>query len=167
MTKVPDGFDRNCYETPHWFFWFYDQRYHFTVDLAADRRNTKCDTYVDLVDDSLKTRWADFDGWLWCNPPYKPLKPWVEKAYTEAYLGAKICMLVPLATLGTYYFLPERVLRIEIIKGRIPFEVDGRPITGNMWNNAVLFFDGGAKYGKPPEVIFRDLKDMESAWLLQ
>jgi len=67
---------REDWETPDWLFNTLDRVFHFGIDLAADFRNFKCNTFIDDRSDFLRVstqaKVKEIDRWKWCNPPYKP-----------------------------------------------------------------------------------------------
>lgn len=69
---------------PRWQAWH--QRFHFTVDVAAQRENALLPFYFTPEDDGLKRSWAGQR--VWCNPPYSDIPPWIEKAWVEIGNGA-------------------------------------------------------------------------------
>lgn len=75
----------------------------FAVDLAAHADNAVAPIWFGpggAREDSLSpdASWSDgYLRWLWLNPPYADIAPWVEKAAAEAALGARIAVLVPLS----------------------------------------------------------------------
>ncbi len=86
--------------TPQDLFQQVDQDFHFTVDLAADSKNTKCKRYFDAQHDALEQTWKGI-GWL--NPPYGSkehrLERWVQKAHTTQQQGTgTVVMLIPART---------------------------------------------------------------------
>ena len=110
----------NEWSTPQYFFDELNTRYNFTCDLAATAENTKCDLFLS---DSLVADWNKIPGWLWLNPPYgRELGAWVEKAYRENTLGAKIVMLIPART-DTKYWHEYIFNKAEVVflKGRLKF----------------------------------------------
>lgn len=96
----------------------------FAIDLAADVLNSAGYSFYDEAADALQQPWAK-DGlgeWLWCNPPYKKLEPWVEKAALEASKGAKIAMLVPSSTGSNWWKAwVAGVAQVHFLNGRIKF----------------------------------------------
>jgi len=63
----------NEYSTPQAVFNYFNKIYNFTHDLSASDLNYKCNN--SLTKDSHLTY-----AILWLNPPYSPLRPWIEKA---------------------------------------------------------------------------------------
>lgn len=57
-----------------------NDRFGFTLDVAASDANTKCEDYYTLADDGLLQPW---NGRVWCNPPYSNIEPWLIKAWDE------------------------------------------------------------------------------------
>jgi len=116
--------ENNEWSTPDWFYNYFNNIYQFKVDLAANRYNSKCISHYDKALDSLIQDWHLIDGWCWLNPPYgRHLHEWIEKAYHEMQLGAKIIMLIPAST-GTSYWAKwiwNKVPKIYFIEGRIRF----------------------------------------------
>jgi len=109
------------WQTPFWFYTRLAKRWTFTLDAAADKQNTLCTNWYDGTEgcDGLIEPW---DFVTYCNPPYKNIMPWVEKAITEAERGSTSVLLLP-ARLETKWFDMYSVLcETEIITPRLPFE---------------------------------------------
>lgn len=66
----------------------------FDLDAAAAPHNAKCERFYTVADNALEQPWK---GRVWCNPPYSDLGAWVQKAWTERWLGnaSLIVMLLP------------------------------------------------------------------------
>lgn len=95
----------------------------FDWDLAASKHNTvRRVRYYDTNDDSLSMSWSvaqDPPGWLWLNPPFANIRPWVEKAYESK---AQIAMLVPASTGANWWRdWVHRKVYILLLNGRIKF----------------------------------------------
>lgn len=82
------------------------ENFDLSWDLACNEKNCiiggTCG-YLYPETNALKRDWNNLDGFLWCNPPYKDIGPWVRKAYEESILGANILMLVP-ASVGSQWY---------------------------------------------------------------
>jgi phage N-6-adenine-methyltransferase len=75
-----------------WIPW--NDRWGFTVDVAASHDNYLCERYYTLEDDGLAQSWAGER--VWCNPPYSDMGTWVEKARVETTNGCElVVMLAP------------------------------------------------------------------------
>jgi DNA (cytosine-5)-methyltransferase 1 len=136
----------NIFETPRWLYNSLDKEFNFTHDLACLRENCKAPKGLyDGEVNSLEQDWHKLDGWLWLNPPYSPLKPWIEKCQKESRLGAKIVALVP-PHISTRYFSKTLPTEIRFILGRVPFYKDGVEMRGNTSDSVILV------YGGPPAI---------------
>ena len=73
------------------------------LDAAASPENAICPHYYTEVDDAITKDWGTV-GWVWCNPPFANITPWVEKAYTQSlHPGSQVAMLVP-ASVGSNWW---------------------------------------------------------------
>lgn len=81
--------------TPKWLFDHFDAEFHFEIDVAAQKWNTKCGKFLSPEWDALKSPWAPSTVWL--NPPYSAakLRAFMAKAHQESLLGATVVCLVP------------------------------------------------------------------------
>lgn len=59
----------------------WNDRFHFTIDVAAAAHNTKCARYYNIAENGLSRSWAGER--VWCNPPYSNIEPWAVKANQE------------------------------------------------------------------------------------
>lgn len=76
------------------------------LDICATKDTSKHEEYVGpdhqnpKLRDAFELQWhkagSGFEtGWIWQNPPYKTIDPWVGKACVESLLGAHIIGLYP------------------------------------------------------------------------
>ena len=129
MTSVMFSKDSDEWATPKDFYNHLDSLYEFVFDLACSKDNCKTADGFTLLENALEQDWfqisLDTDGgWLWCNPPYSKCKEFVDKAYSEMLLGAKIIMLIPSRTDTKWFhsFIYKQAgVEIEFIKGRLKF----------------------------------------------
>lgn len=118
MNQEPDS-RLGVWVTPQDFFNKLNEEFHFTVDVAADAENTKCERFYDELNNGLAQDWSGER--VWCNPPYgRSIGKWVQKLAeekTEVAVG-----LLPART-DTKWFHAHILGKAEIrfIKGRIKF----------------------------------------------
>jgi phage N-6-adenine-methyltransferase len=119
-----------------------NQRFGFSIDVAASTENTKLPRYYDRFDDGLAQTWAGES--VWCNPPYSDIRSWIEKAHSEwdwsspRRKGAElIVMLLPAnrTEQGWWQDLiePYRLtsqIRVEFLRGRMRFIKPGADSIG-------------------------------------
>ena len=67
--------------TPRDLFDGINESAHFSLDVAASAENAMCRKYFTREQDGLKQSWAD--EFVWCNPPYSDIEPWLAKAWYE------------------------------------------------------------------------------------
>lgn len=137
MFKTING---NEYATPLWLFENLNAEFNFTVDLACSEENKKCNVGFTQEQDSLSIEWNNYEGWLWLNPPYSPLKPWIVKAQEENKKGARIVVLCP-PIISTRYFQNHLPSEIRFIVGRVPFLLDDKEIKANTNDSCLLIYD--------------------------
>lgn len=105
-----------------------DERFGFSIDVAAAAHNAKCARYLTIADDGLACDW--YGERVWCNPPYSDIRPWLEKAWFECDRAELIVMLLPANRteqgwwqefIEPYRDTGAHPLRIEFIAGRQRF----------------------------------------------
>lgn len=124
MTYVTSGQTSSLcqtWETSQAFFDQLNERFHFTLDVAADEHNAKCGAYIDEQNDALKVDWQN--EICFCNPPYNRLAQFVHKARVSAQNGATVVMLIPAQTDTRYWHNDIFPFASEIlfVKGRLKF----------------------------------------------
>ncbi|MDR0472319.1 MAG: phage N-6-adenine-methyltransferase [Treponema sp.] len=131
------------YETPWELFNPLNDIYHFTVDVCATAKNTKCKIFYSKTENGLAQKWS---GTCWMNPPYgRNVEPWIKKAYESAITGdAVVVALLPSRT-DTKWF--HRYINgkaeIRFLEGRVSFIKNGKsgpatfPSMIVIWNKRV------------------------------
>lgn len=99
----------------------------FAWDLAAEDGNTVCGGYYDIEDNGLAQDWHTIDGWLWLNPPFEDINPWVEKAYRESGQGAHVAVLVPLSIAEWWTDWVDRKAYVLMLGNRLTFVGETKP----------------------------------------
>lgn len=108
------------YETPLSLFNVLNEEFKFTLDVCADDKNHKVDTYITEEQNALIQDWK---GICWMNPPYKNIKKWIAKAYNESIKHNSIVVcLVPARTNTSWWHDYCMKGEIRFIKGRPKFE---------------------------------------------
>ncbi len=108
----------------------------FAYDLAASPSNAKALKYYTKDDDSLTQQWVGGPSeWLWCNPPYSNIRPWVAKASTA---GVNVAMLLP-ASVGSNWWRDyvHNKAGVWFLNGRVKFE--GAP-THSPKDHAIILY---------------------------
>lgn len=105
-----------------------NERFGFTLDVAAAAHNAKCERYYDREADGLQQSWAGER--VWCNPPYSDLSAWVRKAWAEWPTAELIVMLLPANRTEQGWWQdnvepsrdhPDSPLSVEFLRGRLRF----------------------------------------------
>lgn len=121
MNKALFSSKKIDWETPNNIFKYWDDIYHFNLDVCAFSHNTKCKKFFTPEINGLNQVWAPHICWM--NPPYgKDIINWVKKASIEFLHGATIVALLPARTDTVWfhnYVLPYS--KLTFIKGRIKF----------------------------------------------
>jgi len=131
---------KDDWETPQWLFDEYSDRFDFTVDVCASKKNAKVSHFFNKKQNGLKQPW---DGHrVWCNPPYgrNSTGLWVKKAHLEVQAGEcqLVAMLLPART-DTKWFHDYiyRQHNIEFLRGRLRFV--GAPHSAPFPSMVVIF----------------------------
>lgn len=118
-----------------------NERFGFTIDVAASAENAKCERFYTVGDDGLAKPWAGER--VWCNPPHSNLEAWVTKAWATwrnpGPVPGLIVMLVPANRTEQGWWqrhiepwrdlpgnrLSARELTVEFLAGRLRFLAPG------------------------------------------
>lgn len=88
-TSVHFSSKTDNWSTPQWLFDQLNEEFHFTLDVCADPQNAKCVQYFTREQDGLSKEW---DGTVWCNPPYgRTIGLWVKKVVEFVANGGGTC----------------------------------------------------------------------------
>lgn len=133
MDKALLSTGKDDWETPKDFYEKLDDEFHFTLDPCCTHENAKCKKHYTKDDDGLSRDWGG--EVVFCNPPYSKKgnqDAWVKKCYTESLKpNTTVVALLPART-DTNRFHDYILGKTEIrfIRGRLVFEVDGKPLIG-------------------------------------
>lgn len=138
---------RDLWQTPRWLFEAINKRYKFTCDIAASLENHLVDTFLTEEDNALTYDFSGFEGkYLWCNPPYSDITPWVELAIRNRNeFKAGTVLLIPADTSVKWFgrCVDEADEIVFITEGRISFvRADtGDAISGNTKGSMLVLFN--------------------------
>jgi phage N-6-adenine-methyltransferase len=139
----------DTWATPQPIYDALDLEFGFCADMAASKENHKHDIYWAEQDkpNSLSSSWGSLlfpmsfaNPWVWCNPPYSDIGPWVDKAIEAQRQGVGTVMLV-MADPSVLWFAKATKAATEIrfvTEGRLAFLENGKPKSGN--NKGSVFF---------------------------
>lgn len=129
---------RNLWQTPVPLFVALDAEFCLTLDAAASANNALCNRYITEEQNTLETPWADYlsiPSYVWLNPPYSDITPFVKKAAAESANQIGTVMLVPADTsVGWFREAIETASEVRfIVGGLLAFinPVSGKPVSGN------------------------------------
>ena len=149
---------RDMTQTPLYLFRALDLEFNFSLDAAALPETALCEKYLTPDIDALSVDWGDFiipsvrSPWVWLNPPYSDIGPWVEKAIEQQWRGIGTVMLVPQDT-STEWYPGERASEVRHItgyhdengkwhNGRVSFinKATGKEMKGNPKGSTLIIF---------------------------
>lgn len=129
---------RDLWRTPPALFASLDAEFCFQLDAAAAPDNALCRKFITAEQNTLETPWADYlnvPGYVWLNPPYSDITPFVKKAASESANQIGTVMLVPADTsVGWFKEAIQTASEVRFITaGRLAFinPVTGKPVSGN------------------------------------
>lgn len=129
---------RDLWRTPPALFASLDAEFCFQLDAAAAPHNALCRKFITAEQNTLETQWADYlsiPGYVWLNPPYSDITPFVKKAAAESNNQIGTVMLVPADTsVGWFKEAIQTASEVRFITaGRLAFinPVTGKPVSGN------------------------------------
>lgn len=129
---------RDLWRTPPALFACLNAEFCFQLDAAAAAHNALCRKFITAEQNTLKTPRADYlsiQGYVWLNPPYSDITPFVKKAAAESANQIGTVMLVPADTsVGWFKEAIQTASEVRFITaGRLAFinPVTGKPVSGN------------------------------------
>lgn len=129
---------RDLWRTPPALFASLDAEFCFQLDAAAAPHNALSRKFITAEQNTLETPWADYmsiPGYVWLNPPYSDITPFVKKAAAESNNQIGTVMLVPADTsVGWFKEAIQTASEVRFITaGRLAFinPVTGKPVSGN------------------------------------
>ncbi|MCM6990584.1 phage N-6-adenine-methyltransferase [Enterobacter hormaechei] len=129
---------RDLWRTPPALFAALDAEFCFQLDAAAAPHNALRRKFITAEQNTLETPWADYmsiPGYVWLNPPYSDITPFVKKAAAESNNQIGTVMLVPADTsVGWFKEAIQTASEVRFITaGRLAFinPVTGKPVSGN------------------------------------
>lgn len=136
-SKTPAD-QRDLWRTPPALFACLNAEFCFQLDAAAAAHNALCRKFITAEQNTLETPWADYlsiPGYVWLNPPYSDITPFVKKAAAESANQIGTVMLVPADTsVGWFKEAIQTASEVRFITaGRLAFinPVTGKPVSGN------------------------------------
>ena len=122
--------------TPDSLFKPLDDEFHFTLDVAATKENSKCARCLTKEVNALVVGWEKSVCWM--NPPYgSDLPKWIHKGWIEAGKGATVVMLLPARTNTNYWHDYCFKGEVRFIRGYPKF---GDAVQGLKFPLAVVIF---------------------------
>lgn len=138
---------RDLWRTPPALFASLDAEFCFQLDAAAAPYNALCRRFITAEQNTLETPWADYlnvPGYVWLNPPYSDITPFVNKAATESANQIGTVMLVPADTsVGWFKEAIQTASEVRFITaGRLAFinPVTGKPVSGNSKGSILIIW---------------------------
>ena len=139
--KVTDS-----WATPTYFYDYYRLKYNIKMDICASENNHKHSKYLTEEDDALTTDRIveECKGeYVWCNPPYSNVTPWVELAIRNQEQGVGTIMLVkndPSTKWMERAFDTADVIEF-IVGGRVQFiPPEGVKMSSNNFSSVVIVY---------------------------
>ncbi|HCT2143257.1 TPA: phage N-6-adenine-methyltransferase [Raoultella ornithinolytica] len=136
-SKTPAD-QRDLWRTPPALFACLNAEFCFQLDAAAAAHNALCRKFITAEQNTIETPWADYlsiPGYVWLNPPYSDITPFVKKAAAESANQIGTVMLVPADTsVGWFKEAIQTASEVRFITaGRLAFinPVTGKPVSGN------------------------------------
>lgn len=167
---------KDSYRTPRAVYDFYDHQYHFVLDAAASDINARSPRYITEQQNTHETNWfhaafgapgeafgethpeARTGHYVWMNPPYSNIGPFVETVIKWQAKGLGCVMLVMMdQSVGWFKRAVEHCQEVHlVIGGRLSFvdPVTEKPANGNNKGSMFLVFH---PFGRPCDPRYRHI----------
>lgn len=131
---------KDSWRTPPELFSALNAEFSFNLDAAASSANALCRHFITEEQKTLETSWnwvrPDIPGYVWLNPPYSDVSPFVKKAYEENHKHGIGCVMLLNADTSVGWFREAISTAHEvrfITGGRLAFlsAETGKPVSGN------------------------------------
>lgn len=147
LQGFPDNHTLIGWRTPPALFASLDAEFCFQLDAAAAPHNALCRKFITAEQNTLETPWSDYlsiPGYVWLNPPYSNITPFVKKAAAESDNQIGTVMLVPADTsVGWFKEAIQTASEVRFITaGRLAFinPVTGKPVSGNSKGSILIIW---------------------------
>ena len=152
--------DSDRWGTPQWLYDYYNERYHFTLDAAAEPLTAKCEHYYTIEDNCLAQSWAGETVWL--NPPFSNPLPFVFKAVLERHHATTVMLVRDDCSTKWFKLCLMHATEIIRLQDRLKFIHPDGTEQGNSvanFNNSVIVF--GPHRGDELKHSYLDLKGLQ------
>ncbi|WNO60853.1 phage N-6-adenine-methyltransferase [Rheinheimera sp. MMS21-TC3] len=130
---------KDAYQTPPEVFAFMNSEFNFKSDVCASVENSLCKYYITEQLNCLTQNWLtmciDVGDYVWMNPPYSNIGPFVARSAEMAKQGIGTVMLVMMdQSVGWYKEAVKTCQEVRlVIGGRLSFinPLTGTPAAGN------------------------------------
>lgn len=123
MTSVHFSSKTDNWETPQDLFDELHERFAFTLDVCANKKNAKVLRHFNRRQNGLIQSWNRETCWM--NPPYgREIGKWVSKASQESSKRAVVVCLLPARTDTSWwhnYIEGRSRVTVRFIRGRLKF----------------------------------------------
>ncbi len=147
---------RQEWETPQDLFDALNAEFRFDVDVAASVDNAKLLRFFSRTINGLKQPWDGLK--VYCNPPYREIAPWVDKAVEQAMARNSTCVLLLPARTEQAWFrtVLHRASELSFFNARIQFAPPRGVAPSSNREGSILAVFGASKGGRVETV--RDSK---------
>lgn len=138
---------RDLWMTPRWLFNAVNKQLNFVCDIAASEANHLVSRYLTKEMDAFTYNFEVLrGGYVWCNPPYSDITPWIDLAIKNRNEhGVGTVLLIPADTSVKWFgkCVDEADEITFITEGRVNFvRADtGETISGNTKGSMMVLFN--------------------------